>query len=466
MYGYNTFLSPFTWRYGSDAMRYLWSEDHKRHLWRRIWVALASAQHVAGLVTKEQLAELQAKQDQLDVQRSAEIEAQIHHDLMAEIRCFAEQCPSAGKIIHLGATSADIEDNADALRLREGLRLILAALKLLLSALCDLITRTAKTPCMGYTHLQPAEPTTIGYRLAVYAQDLAIDYDALRELHQSVRGKGFKGAVGTAASYAQLLSDTDISPRQMEQLAMMLLNLEAYPIATQTYSRHQDWRVLSALSGVGLTLHKMLFDVRLLQSPLFGEWSEPFGATQVGSSAMPFKRNPIHSENVDSLARLLSALPQIAWHNAANSLLERTLDDSANRREVLPVAFLALDEMLARAARIIKGLVIDEVGVQRNVATYGVFAATERVLMEAVKAGGDRQALHEVIREHSLRAWAEMRHSNTHTLIETLKGDARLTQWLSPQRIHDLLYADEYVGDAPERALELAKTIRSTLENT
>jgi len=308
-------------------MRAIWSEAYKRRLWRRVWVALATAQHRAGLVTAEQVADLRAHQDAVNLARSAEIEREIHHDVMAEVRAFAEQCPLGRGIIHLGATSADVQDNADALRVRESLALVLEGMAALLDELADRIETYADHVCMGFTHLQPAEPTTIGYRLAVYAQDLWEDYLALSHLHCHLRGKGIKGAVGTAASYAHLLSETGVSPAELESMVMDELGLEAFPVTTQVYPRKQDYRVLTALAGLAASLYRMAFDVRILQSPPFGEWHEPFASHQVGSSAMPFKRNPIHAENVDSLARYVAAQPRLAWDNAAHSLLEPTLHD-------------------------------------------------------------------------------------------------------------------------------------------
>jgi adenylosuccinate lyase len=464
-YTHDTFLSPFTWRYGSDDMRRIWSETDKRRLWRRIWVALAEAQQAAGLVKPEQVADLRAHQDDVDLERAEEIEAEIRHDLMAEVRCYAEQCPVGGGIIHLGATSMDVEDNADALRLRAGLGLLLERLRGLLLGLADLTEREADHVCMAFTHLQPAEPTTVGYRLASYGQDLLADWRALRLARRTLRGKGFKGAVGTSASYQQLLAGTGMAPRDLEARVMAALGLEPFPVATQTYPRRQDWEVLNALAGLGLTIYKLAFDLRLLQSPPFGEWAEPFGRAQVGSSAMPFKRNPVNAENLDSLARLLAALPQVAWGNAAHNLLERTLDDSANRRELLPEAFLIADELLLRAGRILAGLRIDAEAIRHNLETYGTFAATERLLMEAARSGGDRQALHETIREHSLAAWDALRQGRPSPLAETLGADERITAWVPAARVRDLLRADAYVGDAPERAQAMAAMIRQDLQD-
>ncbi len=465
-YSHDTFLSPFTWRYGSDAMRSIWSEEHKRRLWRRIWVALAEAQMQAGLVSREQVEDLHLHQDQIDLERAHQIESEIRHDLMAEVRAYAEQCLVGGGIIHLGATSMDIEDNADALRLRESLRLLVMHMRPLLARLASLIEAEADSVCMAYTHLQPAEPTTIGYRLAVTAQDLLHDYHALQINLSAVRGKGFKGAVGTGAAYHELLTDKSLTPHQMETYIMQALDLPAYPITAQTYPRRQDWDILNALAGLALTIYRFAFDLRILQSPTFGEWSEPFAASQVGSSAMPFKRNPIHAENIDSLARYLAALPRIAWDNAAHSLLERTLDDSANRRLVLPEAFLAADELLQRMQHILNGLRLNRPAIQRNLETYGLFAATERLLMETVRAGADRQHMHEIIRQHSLAAWDQVQSGQPNSLVALLTADPEVTRWVSPTRLYELMDASAHIGDAPARARQMAAEIRNALNES
>jgi len=461
---HETYLSPLTWRYGSDEMRGVWSEAQKRRLLRRVWVALAEAQCEAGLVTAEQAAELRAHQDNIDIERAEAIEREIRHDLMAEIRTFAEQCPVGGPIIHLGATSMDVLDNVDALRLRDGLDLILAELKQTLFALAERIEAEADTAAMAFTHIQPAEPTTVGYRLAQYGQDLLGDWEELRRVRDGIRGKGLKGAVGTSASYTQLLAESGWTARRLEEIVMEKLGIRSFLTATQTYPRKQDWLVVNALAGLCASLHKFAFDLRILQSPPFGEWSEPFGAKQVGSSAMPFKRNPIAAENIDSLTRLVAAFPRTAWDNAALSLLERTLDDSANRRLFLPEAFLLTDEVLGRAHKLVEGLSIWPGPTARNLREYGVFAATERLLMEAVKAGGDRQELHEVIREHSLVAWQALQMGEPNPLAESLLADPRVSRLVDAETGMRLLDASDYVGDAPERAREMAKAIRAALE--
>jgi adenylosuccinate lyase len=461
---HDTFLSPFTWRYGSGQMRAVWSEVHKRRLWRRVWIALAAAQHQAGLVTAEQLTDLRAHQENVDLARAADIEAEIHHDLMAELRAFAEQCPVGGGVLHLGATSADIEDNADVLRIRQALDLLLERLHALLTDLSDRIEAHADQACMGFTHIQPAEPTTVGYRLATYGQDLLEDYVELRRVRASIRGKGIKGAVGTAAAYAQLLAGTGMTPVELEARVMAELGLKAFPVATQVYPRKQDYRVLTALAGLAVSIYRIAFDLRLLQSPPIGEWSEPFGAWQVGSSAMPFKRNPVNAETMDSLARYVAALPRVAWDNAAHSLLERTLDDSASRRLILPGAFLASDELLRRAHRILPGLRIHETATARNLAAYGTFAATERLLMELVRAGADRQAMHEVIRVHAMAAWDVVQRGKPNPLADRLAADPEVLRYLPADRVRELLDAAGTVGDAPQRARHMAHLIRERLE--
>jgi adenylosuccinate lyase len=459
---FDTYLSPFSWRYGTPAMRRLWSEQYKRLLWRSLWVALAEAQAEFGLVAPEQAADLRLHQTEIDLPRALELEAEIQHDLMAEVRVYASQCPDGGGIIHLGATSMDIEDNADALRLRQSLDLVLQSLAALLRTLSRLIEKWAATPLMAFTHLQPAEPSTLGYRLSLYGQDLLEDYQALKQQRSAIRGKGFKGAVGTSAAYAELLGVDKLEA--FEQKLSEKLGLPFYPVAAQVYPRKQDYAVISTLAGLGASLHKFAFDLRLLQSPPLGELSEPFGEKQVGSSAMPFKRNPIRAEKINSLARYLATMPRLAWDNAANSLLERTLDDSANRRILLPESFLATDELLRTASSILSKLHVDETAIARNMGIYGPFAATERVLMALVKAGADRQSMHECIRTNAMRAWDVIKRGEENPLVSLMCQDGELTEYLPEQEIRILMDARSHVGNAAERALEMAQRIQVEVE--
>ena len=450
-YSHDTYISPLTWRYGSDEMKEIFSEVHKRKLLRRVWLALARAESKAGLVTEEQVRELEAHRDDIDIERASEIESVIHHDLMAEIRTYAEQCPSAGGIIHLGATSMDALDNADAMRFREALQLIIRRLDDLIEALAAKAEEYIDVPTMAFTHIQPAEITTIGYRLAQTIQDLNEDRKEIAAFTESMKGKGMKGAVGTGASYSVLLRGTGISAAEMEKMVMDELGIEAFPAATQTYTRKQDLRMISILSSVSATLHRFSLDLRILQSPPIGEFSEPFGKMQVGSSAMPFKRNPINSEKICSLARIVEGTYQPAWGNASSSILERTLDDSANRRIFIPEAFIALDEMLITELKIAKGMNIHSTATERLMESYGIFASTERLLMELGRKGADRQEMHEVIREESLKAWAEVQEGRANPLRTILSSDSRLLSYLSKDEILALLDASDYTGDAAAR---------------
>jgi adenylosuccinate lyase len=274
-FSHQTYISPFTWRYGSPEMRQVWSEIHKRRLWRRLWVALAEAQQSLGMVTPEQVSDLRSQVDNVDIDRAHQIETEIHHDLMAEVKSYAEQCPAGGGIIHLGATSMDIEDNAEALRIQESLDLILIKLTALLGILADQIDRWANQAIIGYTHLQPAEPTTLGYRLAQYGYDLLTDYHEIRRIRLNIRGKGFKGAVGTSASYSELLhlqqhtaAETDRwDTTALETKIMSSIGLKSFPVTTQTYPRKQDWLVTNSLAGLAGSLYKFAFDLRVLQNP-------------------------------------------------------------------------------------------------------------------------------------------------------------------------------------------------------
>jgi adenylosuccinate lyase len=458
---YDTYLSPYSWRYGSDEMRCIWGENNKRKIWRSLWVALAEIQAEFGLVTKEQLLDLRAHREEVDVKRSLEIEAEIKHDLMAEIQAFAEQCPIGGGIIHLGATSMDIKDNADVLMVRQSLDLILERIENVLEMLCTKIETWADVPVIAYTHLQPAEPTTLGYRLAIYAQDLFFDWNQISAARGNLKGKGFKGAVGSLASYADLIGIDNLI--YFEERLAEILEITFFPITSQVYPRKQDYHVAVKIAGLAAGMNKFAFDLRVLQAPAFGEIGEPFGNRQVGSSAMPFKRNPINAEKINSLARLLAQYPRLAWDNAAFSLLENTLDDSANRRTMLPEIFLIADEMLSTFSDILQGLRIDERGIQKNLDTYAPFAATERVLMATCKAGADRQSMHEHLRKLSMRAWASIERGDPNPLVDFLVRDPIVLSFIDSAKILDLINAKLHVGNVYDRCMDLVSDIRESL---
>jgi adenylosuccinate lyase len=457
---YETYASPFSWRYGRAPLRSLFSEKMRRRLWRAVWVALAEAQSAHGLIEEAELADLREHAGEIDVEAAIEIEREIHHDLMAEIRVFAQQARRGGGKLHLGATSMDVEDTVETYRLRLALSYVGENLGELLAALGTKIRTYADLVCMAYTHLQPAEPTTLGYRLAAYAQDLLVDDATLRFAFENLTTKGLRGAVGTAASYERLLRQSGRSG-EIEAFVLERFGLIAREISTQTYPRKLDYMLLSALAGLGASLSKFAADLRILASPGFGEVSEPFGKGQVGSSVMPFKQNPILSERIGSLARLLPAYADVTWQNAATNFLERTLDDSANRRIVLPEALLCTDEIITLARTVVEGMRVDERRIAVNLRTYAPFTGTQAVMLEAVRAGGDRQHLHERLRSASMEAWAAVGRGEDNPLSRLLTEERDLTALLDPAEIRRLLDPNTHVGTAPQRARLLAGRIEN-----
>lgn len=456
------YQSPFSWRYGSAEMRAIWSERQKHLLWRKLWLILAETQAEFGLVSTEQVQDLKAHLEQIDLQRIAELEAETKHDLMAAIRAYAEQCPLGGSILHLGATSMDIKDNADALRVYESLGRIRLRLAEVLDGFCLQIEKYADLPIMAFTHLQPAEPTTLGYRLGQYAQDLWMDWKELQIRREDFRLKGFRGAVGTSASFKELLGEEKIELFQQHLAERM--GIPFFQVTTQVYPRKQDLRIANLLASIGASLHRFALDLRFLQSAMTGEWAEPFGERQVGSSAMPFKRNPIQAEKINALARQLAQLPRLAWDHAAHSMLENTLDDSASRRTLLPEMFLITDELLCTASGLVRDLVFQEENMRRNFQRFAPFAATERVLVAATQAGASRQVVHERLRQLSMQAWEVIRQKGVNPLMEMLAGDEMLNNYLTAERIRQLMSVENYLGDAPQRCRHLAHLIRADLE--
>ena len=429
---------------------------------RHIWVELATAQKDLGLVSQEELNDLKNNQNNIDIQRIWEIEKDTRHDIVASIREFAEKAKIGGGKIHLGATSMDIVDNTDSVRIQESLEIIETKLKEILESFAGQIEKYADTTCMAYTHLQPAEPTTIGYRFALYAQDLLEDFAFLQFVQTHLKAKGFKGAVGTQASYTQLLDQTQTE--EMEQKVMQQLGLDPVLIANQVGPRKADLLVAQVVSSIAQSLNKFAFDVRLMQSAGIGEWQEPFGEKQVGSSAMPFKRNPRIAEQICSLARFVENVSKNAWDNASLSLLERTLDDSANRRVYIPEMFLALEDILTSSNTIISGLMIHQGQVENNLTKFAPFSATESIIVETVKKGADRQEMHEVLREISMEAWKEVAEAKPNPMKELLQKNEKIKQYVSTDEIEKLLDIKSHVGTAPKRAKKLAGLIRETIK--
>ena len=458
---FSNYLSLFSWRYGSKEMRYLFSEKNKFLLWRKLWLTLAKIQYQANLISKEELEDLEKNEKNLDIQKILVIENEVKHDVVAAIKEYGEKAKKAAGKIHLGATSMDITDNTDILRIKEGLNIIKTKLKETLSLLSKKIKTYASFPCLGYTHLQPAEPTTVGYRLAFYAQDFFNDLKLLSVIEKDfLRAKGFRGAVGTGATYKRLLAKKEFSKDWFDKMTEKFLGIKLFPIVSQVYPRKLDYLILIALSSIGQSAAKFTADLRLLQSPFFGEWQEPFSKNQVGSSAMPFKKNPIIAENTCSLARYLVSLTHVAWENAALSFLERTLDDSANRRLIIPEAFLATDQILINLKKIISQMVFNEKRITDNLNRYAPFFLMEVVMVEAVKRGANRQKIHEILRQLALFAWKKIEEGKDNPLVNLLIKNRELNYYLKPKEIASLLALKNYIGHSKFYVIKLLQKIK------
>ena len=447
------YQSPLSNRYASPAMQRIWSEHHKVGLWRRIWLALAESERELGLVIPEAaLGEIRQHLDDADLAKAAEYERRFRHDVMAHIHALGDQAPAARPYLHLGATSAFVTDNADMLVIRDGLRLILGRLLKLTAALGSFAARHAALPCLAYTHFQPAQLTTVGKRATLWAQDFALDVEALCHRIETLRTRGCKGTTGTQASFLELFGGDHAKVRELERRVTSRLGFkEAFPVTGQTYSRKADAQVLDALSGIAQSASKMACDLRLLQHE--GELLEPFEAEQIGSSAMAYKRNPMRAERINALARFVISLTGNTAHTAANQWLERTLDDSANRRLTLPEAFLATDAILMLAGNIAAGLEVREAVIARHVAEQMPFMATERWMMLGVQAGGDRQALHEVIRQSSHTVARLVSEGGPNDLLDRL-GRAPEFAAVPVEQLRAELDPARYVGRAPEQTTE------------
>jgi adenylosuccinate lyase len=392
-------------------MRRLFSPRHKFETWRRLWIALAEAERELGLpITKAQIAELKKFEHDVNFAAAEKQEAKVRHDVMAHVHAYGLQAKGAAGIIHLGATSAYVGDNTDILVMREALALVADELAQLMKALADFAMRTRKLPTLGFTHFQPAQLVTVGKRAALWLQDFYLDFQEITALSRALPLLGVKGTTGTQASFLELFDGDAKKVEALEALVAEKLGLRAADVidlSGQTYTRKLDYRALSALSGVAQSASKMATDIRLLQH--LKEIEEPFETSQIGSSAMAYKRNPMRSERVCSLSRYLISLPAVCAATESTQWFERTLDDSACRRIVIPEAFLAADAVLAILRNVSAGLVVHEKVIAAHVAAELPFMATENILMAAVKKGGDRQALHERIRVHSMAAAAEVK---------------------------------------------------------
>jgi adenylosuccinate lyase len=439
------YANPLVERYASEAMLGIFSEAAKFRKWRRCWVALAEAQAELGLdISAEQLAELRAHQDDVNYEVMEAREREIRHDVMAGVLAYGEQCPAARGIIHLGATSCFVTDNAELLQLAEGLRLVQARLKAVIMELAAFAGKYKELACLGYTHFQPAQPVTLGKRAALWLQDLVICFRDLERLLAEFRLLGAKGATGTQDSFLKLFGGDADKVRALDRRVCRKLGFEgSLPVSGQTYTRLIDSRILDLLKNVALSAHKFAVDFRLLQHLKMVD--EPIESKQVGSSAMAYKRNPMRCERLCSLARFVMSQAQAADQTAATQWLERTLDDSAGRRLYLPQAFLALDAALILYANVVRGAVVYPKVARRLLSQELPFLATETILMKAVLRGGDRQSLHEAIRGHALAAAREMKEEAADNgLLEKLAADGRFPFRLD--ELKEIAYGTDFTG--------------------
>jgi adenylosuccinate lyase len=437
-------------------MQTLWGEPHRIALWRRLWLALSETERELGLdIPEAALAQMRAHLDDADLAAAARYERRFRHDVMAHIHAFSDQAPAARPYLHLGATSAFVTDNADLIVMRDGLRLLLGRLVAVLGALEQFAIRHSALPCLAYTHFQPAQLTTVGKRSTLWMQDFAMDVEEISHRIETMRFRGCKGTTGTQASFLQLFSGDHEKVRELDRRVSVKLGFpEALAVTGQTYTRKIDSTVLDALSGIAQSAAKMAVDLRLLQHE--GELLEPFESEQVGSSAMAYKRNPMRAERIGGLARFVISLQANTANTAANQWLERTLDDSANRRLTLPEAFLATDAILVLATNVAAGLEVREDVIRRHVNEQMPFMATERWLMLGTASGGDRQSLHEVVRRHSLIVAEAVSRGEPNDLLERLASDAAF-RGVPANALRAELEPSLYTGRAPEQVHEFVE---------
>ncbi|MBL6757630.1 MAG: adenylosuccinate lyase [Planctomycetes bacterium] len=446
------YISPLGARYASREMRVNFSDRTKFTTWRRLWIALAEAEQELGLaISDEQLDELRAHATDLDLELAARYEKELRHDVMAHVHAWGDVCPKARPIIHLGATSCYVGDNTDLIVMREGLRQLRGQVVGVLGELAAFAREWKDLPTLGFTHFQPAQATTVGKRACLWIQDLVHDLDDLEQVESQIRFRGVKGTTGTQASFLELFEGDHEKVRRLDELVTAKMGFDrTFGVTGQTYPRKLDFRVLQVLSSISQSAHKFATDLRLLANKR--ELEEPFGSKQIGSSAMPWKRNPMRSERICALSRFVIELVGNAAHTAANQWLERTLDDSANRRLSIAEGFLATDAVLSLYCDVAGGLIVHPPIVARHLDAELPFLASEAVMMEAVKAGGDRQDLHERIRVHSHAAASEIKAGREPDLRERLAGDPAFEAVAGS--LDDLLDGRRYVGRAPEQVEE------------
>jgi len=453
---------PLTDRYASREMQSVFSPAHRYGTWRRLWLALAESEREVGLdIPEEALDQMRANLDGIDLERAAEYEKRFRHDVMAHVHLFGDDAPAAAGIIHLGATSAFIGDNTDLILHRDALRLIRDRVVLCMEALADFAREWRDLPTLGYTHFQPAQPTTVGKRCTLWLQDLALDVEEIDFRLETLRFRGVRGTTGTQASFLELLGDHDRVDRLDREVGERMGFRETYAVSGQTYTRKVDYALQSTLAGIATSISKLAHDWRILAH--LREVEEPWESEQIGSSAMPYKRNPMRAERITALARHVIVLAQDPAFTAATQWLERTLDDSANRRLSIPDAYLALDGALVLVENVARGLVVNPAVIAKNLAEHLPFMATETILMQAVKAGGDRQELHERIRQHALAAAGEMKGGRPSDLVARISADDAFG--MSAEQVRTLIDSQSFVGRAPQQVDRmLAGTVQPILD--
>ncbi len=454
-----SYVSPFCTRYASKEMQYLFSADKKFTTWRKLWVALARAEMKLGLpVTQEQVAELEANINNIDYEMAAAEEKIVRHDVMAHVHTYAHCCPKAAPIIHLGATSCYVGDNTDVIIMRDALEVVKRKLVKVIAQLAKFADTYKSLPCLGYTHLQPAQLTTIGKRATLWCNELLMDLEDLEFRIASLKLLGSKGTTGTQASFVELFEDDSDKIRAMEQMIAEEMGFDAVvPVSGQTYSRKMDYQVCSVLAGIAQSASKFSYDIRLMQS--FKEMEEPFEKSQIGSSAMAYKRNPMRDERIGALARYVMVDVLNPAFTAGTQWLERTLDDSANRRISVAEAFLGVDAILNILLNVTdpeNGLVVYEKIIERRVMAELPFMATENIMMDAVKKGGNRQELHEKIRQYSMQAGARVKREGLdNNLCELIIADPMFM--ITKEEMDAIMKPENFIGRAPEQVDEFIR---------
>ncbi len=462
--GNDSYVSPFSTRYASKEMQFLFSEDHKFQTWRRLWVALAKAEQAEGLdISDEQITELESHIDDVNYDVARQREREVRHDVMSHVYAYGVQCPKAAGIIHLGATSCYVGDNTDILIMREALSLVRGKLLTVMSLLADFAEKYKALPCLAYTHLQPAQLTTVGKRATLWLNELLMDFEEVEHRMEKLALLGSKGTTGTQASFMELFHGDSAKVKAVEDRIAALLGFErVVPVSGQTYSRKVDYQVVSSLSGIAQSASKFAYDMRLLAS--FKEMEEPFEKSQIGSSAMPYKRNPMRCERIDALARYVMVDTLNTAITSSCQFFERTLDDSANKRIAVAEAFLGVDAILNIMMNVCDGMVVYENVIRQRVMRELPFMATENIMMDAVEHGGNRQELHEKLRVHAQAAAKRVKEEGAENdMLERVSNDPAFG--LAKEDLQQVLNPEDYTGRCREQVEDyLQNVVRPILQ--